>query len=100
MRERAGLLDMSSFGKIELQRPGRPGPPPAPRRQRRRPTPPGSVVYTQFLNPRGGIEADLTVVRLGEDRFRVVTGQRFVPGDLGWIRMHLPGDGSVGRSAR
>jgi 4-methylaminobutanoate oxidase (formaldehyde-forming) len=53
------------------------------------------VVYTQFLNPRGGIEADLTVVRLAEDRFRVVTGSSFVPSDLGWLRMHLPADGSV-----
>jgi 4-methylaminobutanoate oxidase (formaldehyde-forming) len=52
-------------------------------------------VYTQLLNPRGGIEADVTVIRLEEDRFRVVTGSSFVPADLGWLRMHLPRDGSV-----
>ncbi|MFQ5523384.1 MAG: FAD-dependent oxidoreductase [Acidimicrobiia bacterium] len=36
--------------------------------------PVGKVVYTQWLNHRGGIEADLTVTRLGEDRFMVVSG--------------------------
>ena len=40
------------------------------RRCRRRP---GRAVYTQWLNERGGIEADLTVTRLAEDRFMVVT---------------------------
>jgi sarcosine dehydrogenase len=94
VRERAGLLDMTSFGKLDVRGPGALG-----LLQRLSDNdvdrPPGSVVYTQFLNPRGGIEADVTVVRLAEDRFRVVTGSSFVPGDLGWIRMHLPGDGSV-----
>jgi sarcosine dehydrogenase len=94
VRERAGLLDMTSFGKIEVQGPGA-----LALLQRLCDNdvakPPGSVVYTQFLNSRGGIEADLTVIRLAEDRFRVVTGSGFVPGDLGWIRMHLPRDGSV-----
>jgi 4-methylaminobutanoate oxidase (formaldehyde-forming) len=53
------------------------------------------VVYTQFLNPRGGIESDLTVTRLAGDRFRVTTGSNFIASDLGWIRMHLPEHGSV-----
>jgi 4-methylaminobutanoate oxidase (formaldehyde-forming) len=94
VREHAGLLDMTSFGKIEVTGRGA-----AAFLQRLADNdvgkPPGSVVYTQLLNPRGGIEADLTVVRLAEDRFRVVTGSGFVPGDLGWLRMHLPRDGSV-----
>jgi 4-methylaminobutanoate oxidase (formaldehyde-forming) len=94
IRERAGLLDMTSFGKIEVRGPGA-----LAFLQRLSDNdvsrPPGSVVYTQFLNPRGGIEADVTVTRLAGDRFRVVTGAAFVPGDLGWIRMHLPRDGSV-----
>jgi 4-methylaminobutanoate oxidase (formaldehyde-forming) len=47
----------------------------------------GSVIYTQLLNPRGGIESDLTIARLAEDHFRVITGSNFVAGDLGWIRM-------------
>ena len=45
--------------------------------------PPGSVVYTQFLNPDGGIESDLTVTLLAPDHFRVVTGSNFVASDLG-----------------
>jgi 4-methylaminobutanoate oxidase (formaldehyde-forming) len=94
VREHAGLLDMTSFGKIEVRGSGAPA-----FLQRLTDNdvgkPPGSVVYTQLLNPRGGIEADVTVVRLAEDRFRVVTGSGFVPGDLGWLRMHLPPDGSV-----
>jgi 4-methylaminobutanoate oxidase (formaldehyde-forming) len=94
VRERAGLLDMTSFGKIDVRGPGA-----LALLQRLSDNdvgkPPGSVVYTQFLNPRGGIEADVTVIRLAGDRFRVVTGSSSVPADLGWIRVHLPRDGSV-----
>ena len=57
--------------------------------------PVGSAVYTQLLNDRGGIEADLTVTRVGEESFRVVTGTAFGTRDLAWIRRHLPNDGSV-----
>ena len=53
------------------------------------------MIYTQLLNPRGGIESDLTVTRWAPDRFRVTTGSNFVASDLGWILMHLPADGSV-----
>ena len=52
--------------------------PPAAGRQRRGPPAPGRVVYTQLLNPRGGIESDLTVARLAPEHFRVVTGSAFV----------------------
>jgi 4-methylaminobutanoate oxidase (formaldehyde-forming) len=55
----------------------------------------GAVTYTQLLNPRGGIECDFTVTRLGEDRFRIVTGTAFGQHDLAWIREHAPDDGSV-----
>ena len=51
---------------------------------------PGRVVYSQFLNERGGIVADVTVTRLGEQRFRVVTGAAAVDSDLGWLRLHMP----------
>jgi glycine cleavage system aminomethyltransferase T/glycine/D-amino acid oxidase-like deaminating enzyme len=94
VREAAGLFDMTSFGKLDVSGPGA-----LALLQRLADNdvdkPAGTLVYTQFLNPGGGIEADLTIARLGEDRFRVVTGSGFVPSDLGWIRMHLPGDGSV-----
>ena len=55
----------------------------------------GAVTYTQLLNPRGGIECDFTVTRLGEDHFRIVTGTAFGQHDLAWIRQHAPDDGSV-----
>ena len=55
----------------------------------------GAVTYTQMLNPRGGIECDFTVTRLGESRFLIVTGTAFGQHDLAWIREHAPEDGSV-----
>ena len=57
--------------------------------------PVGSITYTQFLNPKGGIECDLTVTRTAATEFRLISGTAFVAGDLGWIQLHLPEDGSV-----
>jgi glycine cleavage system aminomethyltransferase T len=58
--------------------------------------PPGSLIYTQFLNSRGGIEADLTITRLDEEHFRLVTGSGFITNDLAWLEMHRqPGDPAV-----
>ncbi len=55
--------------------------------------PPGSLVYTQMLNPHGGIECDLTVARLAEDRFYLVTGTGFATHDRDWIERHIePGE--------
>ena len=86
-RERVGIIDMTSFGKIEVSGPG------ALRLLERvadnkidRPA--GSVVYTQFLDERGGIVSDLTVTRLGDERFRVVTGAGAVDSDIGWLRLN------------
>lgn len=87
VRERAGILDLSSFGKIEVSGRGALAlleHVAAGRVDR----PPGAIVYTQFLNGRGGIVADVTIARLDEDRFRVVTGAGFVDSDLGWLRLH------------
>ncbi|MEO8437132.1 MAG: FAD-dependent oxidoreductase [Chloroflexota bacterium] len=55
----------------------------------------GRIVYTQLLNSRGGIECDLTVTRVAADRYLMVTGTAFGQHDLGWLRRHLPDDGSV-----
>lgn len=52
--------------------------------------PPGSLTYTQMLNSRGGIECDLTVARLAEDRFYIVTGTGFRTHDASWIRQNVP----------
>ncbi|WP_406873543.1 FAD-dependent oxidoreductase [Aminobacter sp. P9b] len=52
--------------------------------------PAGRLTYTQLLNTRGGIEADLTVARLAEDKFYIVTGTGFRTHDLAWISDHIP----------
>ena len=57
--------------------------------------PVGSIVYTQLLDRRGGIQADLTVTRLADDRYLLVTGTAVGNHDLAWLRQHLPDDGSV-----
>ena len=51
---------------------------------------PGRLTYTQLLNTRGGIECDLTVARLAEDHFYVVTGTGFRTHDAAWITEHVP----------
>jgi glycine cleavage system T protein len=89
-RERAGLFDESSFSKIEVSGDGACDLLESICANRiDRPT--GSVVYTQMLNRRGGIECDLTVARLASDRFRIVTGTAFGNHDLAWIEKHVGG---------
>ena len=53
---------------------------------------PGRVVYTQWLNDRGGIEADLTVTRLSENRYLVVTGAAVHQRDMSWLQRHITDD--------
>jgi glycine cleavage system aminomethyltransferase T/glycine/D-amino acid oxidase-like deaminating enzyme len=57
--------------------------------------PVGRVIYTSLLNAAGGIKADLTVMRLGTNHFRVVTGGLDGPRDKKWFLDHLPEDGAV-----
>ena len=54
--------------------------------------PVGRVIYTQWLNERGGIEADLTVTRTGETEFLVVTTAAGQTRDMAWLKAHIPGD--------
>jgi 4-methylaminobutanoate oxidase (formaldehyde-forming) len=51
---------------------------------------PGSVIYTQMLNRRGGIECDLTVTRLDTDAYYIVTGTGFATHDYSWIARNIP----------
>ena len=93
-RRAAGLFDETSFAKIEVVGPG------AVAFLQRLcandvDVPVGRIVYTQLLNRRGGIECDLTVTRVTGDRFLMITGTAVGQHDLGWLRRHLPGDGSV-----
>jgi 4-methylaminobutanoate oxidase (formaldehyde-forming) len=55
----------------------------------------GSVVYTQMLNARGGIECDLTVTRICENEFYLVTGTGFATHDFNWIKRNIPADCEV-----
>ncbi len=50
----------------------------------------GKVVYTQMLNERGGIEADITVTRLAEDKFFIVSPGATGVRDFDWIQRHIP----------
>ncbi len=92
VRAHAGLFDQSSFAKYELS-----GPKAAEALEwicaNRVAREPGRLTYTQLLNTRGGIEADLTVARLADNLFYIVTGTGFRTHDFGWIADHLPADG-------
>lgn len=89
VREAAGLFDQSSFAKFELK--GKD----AARAlslicANEVERPPGRLIYTQMLNTRGGIECDLTVARLAEDHYYIVTGTGFRTHDFAWIADHIP----------
>ena len=92
MRERVGIIDMTSFGKLEVSGAGA-----LALLERvcdnRIDKPVGSVVYTQLLDDRGGIVGDVTVTRLADDRFRVVTGAGAVDSDRGFLELN--GDATI-----
>jgi 4-methylaminobutanoate oxidase (formaldehyde-forming) len=93
-RENVVLIDQSSFNKFEIEGPKALGflnwlaasniDKPV-----------GSVTYTQLCNTRGTIEADITIARVAEDRFMLVTGTAFGLHDSQWIKQHMPADGGV-----
>jgi 4-methylaminobutanoate oxidase (formaldehyde-forming) len=90
-REGIALFDQSSFSKLEVLGPGALAfleHMCANRIDR----PVGTIVYTQLLNARGGIEADLSVTRRAEDRFMLVTGTAFGTHDRAWLDLHAPDD--------
>ena len=89
VREGVGLFDLSTFGKIRVE--GRDAEEVLQRicgADVRVPV--GRIVYTQFLNGKGGIEADVTVTRLSETAFLVVTPAATLQRDLGRIRRLTP----------
>ncbi|RMD47911.1 MAG: FAD-dependent oxidoreductase [Alphaproteobacteria bacterium] len=94
IRTGVGLYDMSSFGKIRVEGPDAEsflnricGNDVA--------VPPGRLVYTQFLNSRGGIEADVTVTRLSETAYLVVTPAATRLADQTWLERHRREDERV-----
>ena len=88
VRNNVGMYDMTSFGKLRVEG-----------RDAEKylnyicgndvSVPVGKIIYTQFLNSRGGIEADVTVTRLSETAYIVVTPAATVQRELQWMRKHL-----------
>lgn len=94
VRSRVGVLDQTSFAKYEISGPG------AERFldrlcANRLPATRGRIALTQMCTRNGGIECDVTVTRLGENRFYVVSAAATEGHDYAWIASHLPDDGSV-----
>jgi glycine cleavage system aminomethyltransferase T/glycine/D-amino acid oxidase-like deaminating enzyme len=94
MRDRVGMVDLAAFAIFDVSGPGA-----MAYLQglvvNQVDVPVGRVIYTPLLSPAGGIVADLTIMRLRHDLFRVVTGGGMGRRDLKWFVDHLPGDGSA-----
>jgi sarcosine dehydrogenase len=94
VREQVALIDQSSFAKFEIIGTGA-----LAALQHlcvsNMDKPVGAIIYTQMCNDAGGIEADVTFIRLAAERFYMVTGSGFGVHDSDWIKRHLPEDGSV-----
>jgi heterotetrameric sarcosine oxidase gamma subunit len=95
MRDACGLVDLSAFAVFDITGPGAltavQSVAVAQLDVRA-----GRVIYTSLLDERGGFRGDLTVMRLGPQRFRVVTGGATGMADLKWFADHLPGQGVPG----
>jgi glycine cleavage system aminomethyltransferase T/glycine/D-amino acid oxidase-like deaminating enzyme len=94
LRDRGGMVDLTAFAILDVAGTGA-----LDYLQQlavaEMDVPVGRVVYTPLLNEAGGIKADLTIMRLGDDSFRVVTGGFGGGMDKKWFVDHLPTDGSV-----
>ncbi len=93
-RENVGLYNLAALAVIEVSGPG------ACAfldsiAANRVDKPVGKVIYTSLLDKAGGIVADLTCYRVGEDRYWVMTGGGILPHDMGWMQRYAPDDGSV-----
>jgi len=89
MRERAAMFDLTAFCVFDVV-----GPNALDAVQmvaaRQMNVPNGRVVYTPVLAPRGGFKSDLTIMKMEDDRFRVVTGGAHGMADMKWFRDHCP----------
>jgi glycine cleavage system aminomethyltransferase T/glycine/D-amino acid oxidase-like deaminating enzyme len=94
MRERAGIFDLSAFTIFDIVGPGALQ---SVQRValRQMDVPVGRVVYTPVLSHNGGFKSDLTIMRLSEERFRVVTGGASGMSDRKWFADHLAEDGTA-----
>jgi len=94
MRDAAGLVDLSAFAVLDVAGPGALAAVQS-LAVSQLDVPPGRVVYTSLLDEAGGFVGDLTIMRLGPSRFRVVTGGATGMSDLKWFADHLPADGTA-----
>jgi glycine cleavage system aminomethyltransferase T/glycine/D-amino acid oxidase-like deaminating enzyme len=93
-RENVAMLDYSVMGKILVQ--GRDAEKYLNRICANNvAVPVGRCVYTQWLNEKGTIEADLTVTRLAEDQFLILTGDGTIMAVQAWLRRHIPAEAHV-----
>jgi dimethylglycine dehydrogenase len=93
VRERAGVLELSSFSKYEVHGPGAEAL--LDRLSANRLPRLGRIALGQLLTARGTIECDVTVTRLAPERFLVLSAAVAELHDLDWLRRHAPADGSV-----
>jgi glycine cleavage system aminomethyltransferase T/glycine/D-amino acid oxidase-like deaminating enzyme len=94
MRDRVAMIDLSAFAIFDISGPGALDVVQNVA-MRQMNVEAGRVVYTPLLTPSGGFKQDLTIMRLRDDVFRVVTGGAYGMSDLKWFADHLPGDGSA-----
>jgi glycine cleavage system aminomethyltransferase T/glycine/D-amino acid oxidase-like deaminating enzyme len=94
MRDRAGYTDLTAFAIFDVTGPGALDAVQTVA-MRQMDVEVGRVVYTPVLTPSGGFKADLTIMRLSDDAFRVVTGGAWGMSDLKWFKDHLPQDGAA-----
>jgi glycine cleavage system aminomethyltransferase T/glycine/D-amino acid oxidase-like deaminating enzyme len=94
MRERAGIFDLSAFAIFDVSGPGALA---SLQRvaMRQVDVAIGRVVYTPLLSPGGGFRSDLTIMRLGHESFRIVTGAAHGMADRKLFIDNLPSDGSA-----
>jgi glycine cleavage system aminomethyltransferase T/glycine/D-amino acid oxidase-like deaminating enzyme len=94
MRDGVGMIDVTAFAIFDVTGPGV-----VDYIERmtvsKCDVPVGRAVYTPLLTPEGGFKADLTVMRLGDEHYRIISGGFDGPRDKQWFRNHLPDDGSV-----
>jgi 4-methylaminobutanoate oxidase (formaldehyde-forming) len=94
VRRSVGLFDLSSFAKLLIQ--GRDAEAELQRLSANDvAVPVGRTVYTGLLNARGGYESDVTLARLGPDRFLLVTGTAQATRDADWLARRMRGDAHV-----
>jgi glycine cleavage system aminomethyltransferase T len=94
MRDRAAIFDLSAFCIFDVAGPGALETVQTVA-MRQMDVPIGRVVYTPLLTPSGGFRSDLTIMRLGDEQFRVVTGGLHGMADLKWVADHVPDNSAV-----